>query len=68
METLTRPQAKILTHVRCHLEDAKIAVETGVDGVSLGNRDMHRHQAYALSLTSSSEPRAICANIPMART
>lgn len=26
-------KAKILTHIRCHMDDAKIAVETGVDGV-----------------------------------
>lgn len=24
--------AKILTHVRCHMDDAKLAVDTGVDG------------------------------------
>ncbi|KAH8690192.1 hypothetical protein BGW36DRAFT_433144 [Talaromyces proteolyticus] len=28
-------QAKILTHIRCHMEDAKIAVDTGVDGVNV---------------------------------
>jgi len=28
-------RAKILTHVRCHLGDAKIAVETGVDGLDV---------------------------------
>ncbi|RYP16072.1 hypothetical protein DL765_005330 [Monosporascus sp. GIB2] len=28
-------KAKILTHVRCHMDDAKKAVETGVDGVDL---------------------------------
>ena len=27
--------AKILTHIRCHMDDAKIAVETGVDGVDV---------------------------------
>ena len=25
--------SQILTHVRCHMDDAKVAVETGVDGV-----------------------------------
>ena len=30
---LTHRQAKILTHVRCHMDDVKVAVETGVDGV-----------------------------------
>lgn len=24
---------QILTHIRCHMDDARIAVETGVDGV-----------------------------------
>lgn len=28
-------KAKILTHVRCSMEDAKVAVETGVDGLDL---------------------------------
>ncbi|CAG8462402.1 9351_t:CDS:2 [Ambispora gerdemannii] len=28
-------KAKILTHIRCHIDDAKIAVETGVDGVDV---------------------------------
>ncbi len=28
-------QAKVLTHIRCNLEDAKIALETGVDGINL---------------------------------
>lgn len=27
--------AKILTHVRCHMDDAKIAVDTGVDGIDV---------------------------------
>ena len=27
--------AKILTHIRCHMDDARIAVETGVDGVDV---------------------------------
>jgi homocitrate synthase len=26
-------KAKILTHIRCHMDDARIAVATGVDGV-----------------------------------
>ena len=26
-------KAKILTHTRCHMDDARIAVETGVDGL-----------------------------------
>lgn len=28
-------RAKVLTHVRCHLEDAKMAVDSGVDGVDV---------------------------------
>jgi homocitrate synthase len=28
-------RARVLTHVRCHLEDAKRAVDTGVDGVDV---------------------------------
>ncbi|KAL8934272.1 MAG: hypothetical protein Q9211_005322 [Gyalolechia sp. 1 TL-2023] len=28
-------KAKILTHVRCNLDDARLAVETGVDGVDV---------------------------------
>ena len=27
--------AKILTHVRCHMDDAKMAVDTGVDGIDV---------------------------------
>ena len=28
-------KSKILTHIRCHMDDARIAVETGVDGVDI---------------------------------
>ncbi|CAR26000.1 hypothetical protein ZYGR_0C00160 [Zygosaccharomyces rouxii] len=28
-------KSKILTHIRCHMDDAKVAVETGVDGVDV---------------------------------
>ncbi len=28
-------RAKVLTHTRCHLEDAKLAVDTGVDGIDV---------------------------------
>lgn len=28
-------KAKILTHIRCHMDDARIAVKTGVDGVDV---------------------------------
>ncbi|MEM7133141.1 MAG: homocitrate synthase [Chloroflexota bacterium] len=27
--------AKVLTHVRCHMDDAKMAVDTGVDGIDV---------------------------------
>jgi homocitrate synthase len=28
-------KAKVLTHIRCHMDDARLAVETGVDGVNV---------------------------------
>jgi homocitrate synthase len=28
-------RTKILTHIRCHMDDARLAVETGVDGVDV---------------------------------
>ncbi|KAI7881762.1 homocitrate synthase, cytosolic isozyme [Lichtheimia hyalospora FSU 10163] len=28
-------KAKVLTHVRCHLDDVKLAIDTGVDGVNV---------------------------------
>ncbi len=28
-------KAKILTHIRCHMNDAKLALETGVDGIDV---------------------------------
>ncbi|MGK7875897.1 MAG: homocitrate synthase [Xenococcaceae cyanobacterium] len=28
-------RAKVLTHIRCHLEDAKVALDTGVDGINM---------------------------------
>src|SRR5579859_2372592 len=28
-------KAKILTHIRCHMDDARLAVETGVDGLDV---------------------------------
>ena len=30
-----RLKAKILTHVRCHVDDAKLALDTGVQGIDL---------------------------------
>ncbi|KAI4152600.1 MAG: hypothetical protein L6R39_001778 [Caloplaca ligustica] len=35
-------KAKILTHVRCNLEDARLAVETGVDGVDVVGTSFER--------------------------
>ena len=28
-------RAKVLTHVRCHMDDARVAVETGADGIDV---------------------------------
>jgi len=28
-------RSKVLTHIRCHMDDARIAVETGVDGIDV---------------------------------
>ena len=28
-------KAKLLTHVRCHMDDAKLAIDTGVDGIDV---------------------------------
>ncbi len=30
-----RRRAKLLTHVRCHMDDAKLAIDTGVDGIDV---------------------------------
>lgn len=37
IERITRLglKSKILTHVRCHMDDARIAVDTGVDGIDV---------------------------------
>lgn len=45
-------KAKILTHVRCHMEDAKIAVETGVDGLDLviGTSPQLREHSHGKSI------------------
>ena len=45
-------QAKILTHVRCKLEDAQRAVETGVDGVDvvIGTSSQHRNFNHGKSI------------------
>lgn len=30
-----RRKSKVLTHVRCHMDDAKLAIDTGVDGIDV---------------------------------
>jgi homocitrate synthase len=42
--TRLRLRSKVLTHIRCHLEDAKIALDTGVKGINLfiGTADLLR--------------------------
>ena len=27
--------SKVLTHIRCHMDDAKVALDTGVDGIDV---------------------------------
>ena len=44
-------RSKILTHIRCHLEDAKIALDTGVKGINLfiGTSDILRQFGHGKS-------------------
>lgn len=46
-------QAKILTHVRCHMDDVKVAVETGVDGVDvvIGTSSFLREHSHGKDMT-----------------
>ncbi|KAF2235601.1 homocitrate synthase [Viridothelium virens] len=46
-------KAKILTHVRCHMGDAKLAVETGVDGLDLviGTSDLLREHSHGKDMS-----------------
>ena len=46
-------KAKILTHVRCNMEDAKLAVETGVDGVDvvIGTSSFLREHSHGKDMT-----------------
>ncbi|KAH7115945.1 HMGL-like-domain-containing protein [Dendryphion nanum] len=46
-------KAKILTHVRCNMEDAKIAVQTGVDGldVVIGTSSYLREHSHGKDMT-----------------
>lgn len=45
-------RAKILTHVRCHLDDAKLALETGVQGIDLviGTSSYLRQFSHGLAM------------------
>ena len=58
---------QILTHIRCHMDDARIAVETGVDGV-YDDPSSAPTQADSCLVTLSSAPRPSSESIPMART
>ncbi|KAF7293797.1 Pyruvate carboxyltransferase domain-containing protein [Mycena chlorophos] len=53
-------RSKILTHVRCTMEDAKAAVETGVDGVNLviGTSSFLRTFSHGIKDTSAIAARA----------
>jgi homocitrate synthase len=46
-------KSKILTHIRCHMDDAKIAVETGVDGVDvvIGTSSFLREHSHGKDMT-----------------
>ncbi|KAL9053032.1 MAG: hypothetical protein Q9162_005020 [Coniocarpon cinnabarinum] len=46
-------KAKILTHVRCHMDDARVAVECGVDGVDLviGTSSFLRQHSHGKDMT-----------------
>ncbi|KAM0329383.1 hypothetical protein ACHAQA_004690 [Verticillium albo-atrum] len=46
-------KAKILTHVRCHMDDARLAVETGVDGVDvvIGTSSFLREHSHGKDMT-----------------
>jgi homocitrate synthase len=46
-------KSKILTHIRCNMSDAKIAVETGVDGVDvvIGTSSFLREHSHGKDMT-----------------
>ncbi|KAK0547760.1 homocitrate synthase lys21 [Tilletia horrida] len=46
-------KAKVLTHIRCHMDDARIAVETGVDGVDvvMGTSKFLREYSHGKDMT-----------------
>jgi homocitrate synthase len=47
-------KAKILTHIRCHMDDARVAVETGVDGVDIliGTSSLLRQHSHGKDMTA----------------
>ncbi|NJN17374.1 MAG: homocitrate synthase [Oscillochloris sp.] len=54
LETIARRglRARVLTHTRCHLDDARLAVEHGAQGVNLlfATSDQLRHASHGLDL------------------
>jgi homocitrate synthase len=50
---LPRVHHRILTHIRCHMDDAKLAVETGVDGVDIviGTSSFLREHSHGKDMT-----------------
>ena len=46
-------KAKVITHIRCHMDDARIAVETGVDGVDvvMGTSKFLREYSHGKDMT-----------------
>jgi homocitrate synthase len=46
-------RSKILTHIRCHMDDARLAVETGVDGVDvvIGTSSFLREHSHGKDMT-----------------
>ncbi|EEH20855.2 homocitrate synthase, mitochondrial [Paracoccidioides brasiliensis Pb03] len=48
-------KAKILTHIRCHMDDARIAVETGVDGVDVQLKSSNFVKSKGIEVRFSSE-------------
>ena len=46
-------RCKVITHIRCHMDDARIAVETGVDGVDvvMGTSKFLREYSHGKDMT-----------------
>jgi len=46
-------RTKVITHIRCHMDDARIAVETGVDGVDvvMGTSKFLREYSHGKDMT-----------------